>query len=120
MPPKRDHGYILRIEAELFQRRAYGEIAGRADARDADFLAFEFSALGDGGLGEQSEDHLMSRGADPDEIGALSPSGQHWRRRQMAELDFAGEQRLHRSGTAANIDQIRVQAMFSESDRLRE
>ena len=32
----------------------------------------------------------------------------------MAELDFAGEQRLHGGGAAADVDQIRVQAMFSK------
>ena len=70
-------------------------------------------------LGEQRENHLMGRGADPDEVGALNPSGQHRRRRQMAELNLAGEQRLHRGGTAANVNQIRVQAMFAKMTCLR-
>jgi len=108
------HWHVLENNAELFERCAHRKIAGRADARDADFLAFEISAFGDGGIGEQGKDHLMGRGADPDEVGALNPSRQHWRRRQVAELNFAGEQGLHCSGTAANVDQVRVQAMFSK------
>ena len=91
IPPKRDHRESFEVQAKLLQRRAHGEIAGRAETGDADFLAFEIGALSDARIGDQGENHLVRGRADPDKVGALCPSGHHGRRRKMAKLDFAGE-----------------------------
>ena len=98
----------------MLQRRAHGQIAGRADAGDADLFPFEVGTFSDGRIGEQGKDHLVRGRADPDKVGALSPSRHHRRRRQMAKLDFTGEKRLHRGGAAANVDQIGIEAMLSK------
>jgi hypothetical protein len=63
----------------MFQSRAQGEIACRTDASNAEFLSFEVSCLGDGGIGDQREDHLMNGRSHPGDIGALSPSCHHRR-----------------------------------------
>jgi len=56
----------------------------------------------------------MRRGADPDKIGALGPCRHHRRRRQVTELDLAGEQRLDCGGAAAYVDQTRVESVLFE------
>ena len=103
-PAERDHRYILRCQIELLQRHTQGEIARRADPGNADFLTFEIGAFSDAGVGYQCENHLMRRRADPDKVRSLGPSGHHRSGRQVAKLDFAGEQCLDRNRTAADIN----------------
>ena len=78
------------------------------------FLPLRSAPLLMRGFGEQGKNHLVRCRADPDKVGALRPSRHHRRRRQMTELNFAGEKCLDCGGAAADVNQIGVEAMFLE------
>ena len=78
------------------------------------FLAFEIGAFADARIRYQGKNHLVRCRAEPYKIGPLRPSRHHGRRRQVTELNFAGEQCLDCRGTTADVNQIGVEAMFFE------
>src|SRR5712692_5764652 len=90
------------------------EICGRADAGDTEFLSFKTFASRNARLCNEGEDHLMDGGADPNEIRPLRPRRHHRTRGEVAEVDFAGQERLRRCGSAAKVDQRRIEAVLLE------
>ena len=107
-------GDLVALNIPLFERRIQRPVGRSAEPGHADFLAAQLRRLLDLRPGHDRKHQTVAGVADQHQVRAAQRCVDHRHRRAIGERHIAAQHRLDQQRTAADVKQLRIQALAFE------